>query len=145
MVQVKDFHSTSITISVGILLKFILDSSKERIKVMGKNKKNFESLKDELQRKGKELKNDEEMSCYVDSNRNIAVLLDSTALENERRNTRQCKETVPSVSSTLYFKQAKYFMKGKKYEKALSYLKVAIEVSDIDDMSTEDGIGKESY
>ena len=112
---------------------------------MGRNKKNFEAVKDTLRRKENELKSDEEMSCYVDSNRNIAVLLDSSALENERRSTRQRKDKVPSVSSTLYFKQAKYFMKGKQYEKALSYLKMAIEVSDIDDMSTEDGIGEASF
>ena len=118
----------------------------EQKRIEEENKRQQKFLENETKRKEKELKSDEEMSSYVDSNRNIAVLLDSSALENERRNTRkQHKETVPSVTSTLFFKQAKYFMKGKQYEKALIYLKKAIEVSDIDDMSAEDGIGEKSY
>ena len=82
------------------------------------------------------------MGCYVDSNRNIAVLLDSSALANEKMNKRANGETPPSVSSTLYFKQAKHFMKKRQYEKALAYLQSAIGLSGTDDDRDEDGEGK---
>ena len=49
----------------------------------------------------------EEMSCYVDANRNIAVLGDPTALANERLNKKLSGESTCSVSPTLYYKQAK--------------------------------------
>ena len=52
---------------------------------MGKRSKNFEEVKVELYKKEKVSEHVEEMSCYVDSNRNIAVLLDSSALANEKK------------------------------------------------------------
>ena len=102
----------------------------------------FEEVKVGLYKKEKQEDHVEEMSCYVDSNRNIAVLLDSQALVNERNAKRQNGGATLSISSTLYFKQAKHFMKKKQYEKALSYLQTAIGLSGTDDSMAEDGQGE---
>ena len=109
---------------------------------MGARSKNFEEVKVGLYKKEKDVVHTEEMGCYVDSNRNIAVLLDSSALANERMNKKNSGESPPSVSSTLYFKQAKHFMKKRQYEKALCYLQSAIGLSGTDDDRDEDGTGK---
>ena len=109
---------------------------------MGKRSKNFEEVKVELYKKEKVSEHVEEMSCYVDSNRNIAVLLDSSALANERKNKKRGGESPRNVNSTLYFKQAKHFMKKKQYEKALWYLNKAVGLSVAGDETSEDGLGK---
>ena len=56
---------------------------------MGARSKNFEEVKVGLYKKEKEYEHVEEMGCYVDSNRNIAVLLDSNALRNEQNRKKQ--------------------------------------------------------
>ena len=110
---------------------------------MGARSKTFEEVSVGLYKKEKNVVHTEEMGCYVDSNRNIAVLLDSSALANERMNKRNSGEKATSVSSTLYFKQAKHFMKKRQYEKALAYLQSAIGLfSGTDDDRDKDGEGK---
>ena len=108
---------------------------------MGARSKTFEEVKVSLYKKDKEYDQPQEFGCYVDSNRNIAVLLDSTALMNESNSKQRNRETPNCVGSTLYFKQAKHFMKKKKYEKALNYLQLAIGLSSGDDFSEEDAVG----
>ena len=51
---------------------------------MGSRSKIFEEVKVGLYKKEKQEDHVEEMSCYVDSNRNIAVSQDSQALANKR-------------------------------------------------------------
>ena len=87
----------------------------------------------------------EEMSCYVDANRNIAVLLDSSALANERMNKRLSGESATIVSSTLYYKQARHFMNKKEYEKGLKYLHTAIGLCGSDEDRDENGHGRNIY
>ena len=84
----------------------------------------------------------EEMSCYVDASRNIAVLLDSTALANERMNKRLSGASGSNVSPTLYYKQAKHFMSKKEYEKGLKYLYTAIGLCGNEEEREENGTGK---
>ena len=71
--------------------------------------KTFLEILTGINRKNKQKKSlqAEEMSCYVDANRNIAVLGDPTALANERLNKKLSGESTSSVSPTLYYKQAK--------------------------------------
>ena len=58
-------------------------------------------MKVRLYKKEKQEDHVEEMSCYVDSNRNIAVLLDSQALANERNAKRHNGEAARSISNRL--------------------------------------------
>ena len=106
--------------------------------------KNFEEVLVGIYKKDKQKQSGlgEEMSCYVDASRNIAVLLDSTALANERINKRLSGETASNVSPTLYYKQAKYFMSKKEYEKGLKYLYTAIGLCGTEEEREDNGTGK---
>ena len=109
---------------------------------MTERSKNFEEVKVGIYKKEKKNDHVEEFSYYVDSNRNVAVLLDSNALANEKKSKGLHGEKPQCLSSTLYFKQAKHFMRKKQHEKALSYLQKAIGLTGSDDTTEEDALGE---
>ena len=112
--------------------------------MMETRSKNYEEVLVGIYKKEKQKQSGlgEEMSCYVDASRNIAVLLDSTALANERMNKRLSGASGSNVSPTLYYKQAKHFMSKKEYEKGLKYLYTAIGLCGNEEEREENGTGK---
>ena len=96
--------------------------------------RNFKEIKAVMNKKEKKHdKKIEDEAYYVDPTRNCSVFLEKTDSKKERI----IDDTV-CLNSMFYLKQAKHSMGKKQYEKALSYLGIALDLLDGDDEDTED-------